>query len=125
LGLHSGVHDDFRYYVDTNEWTKLAADAGSSVAAGDTENGVLALTTGATDNNEAAVRTTKKIFLVGDDKPHVFDSSLKLAEANTDDANCSSGSARRWPPTKWSITAPARPPTSRAPASTRWTARRH
>ncbi len=87
LPLSCGVHDDFRTYVDGGEWTKLAADSGASVAAGDTEDGVLALTTGATDNNEAAVSTTKKIFLVGTDKPHVMDAFLKISEANVDDAN--------------------------------------
>ncbi len=91
LPQHCGVHDDFRTFVTGGEFTSLVADSGSSVAAGDTENGVVALTTGATDNNEAALFTTKKIFLVGDDKPHYFETYLKLTEAATNAANIFAG----------------------------------
>lgn len=86
-----GVDDDFLHLVTGDDWTTLVADGGTSVAVGDTENGVVALTTGATNNNEAAIRTTAKIFLVGNDKPHFFETKLKWTEANTDDANVFAG----------------------------------
>lgn len=67
-------------------WTSLAADAGSSVAVSDAVGGRLVLTTGATDNNEAAVKTTIEIFLVADNKPLRFEARVQFAEAATDKA---------------------------------------
>lgn len=81
------LSDHFRTFSTGGEWTSLAADSGSSVAAGDTENGILVLTTGATDNNEACVKTTKKWLKFGQDKPNFFEALVQYTEANTDDAN--------------------------------------
>ena len=49
-----GSTDDFAWYVTAHLWTSLATDGGTSVAASAAHGGLLALTTGATDNNEAA-----------------------------------------------------------------------
>jgi hypothetical protein len=87
-----GGFDDFASYTDTELWTKLAADAGSSVAiTASTANGVLALTTGGTDNNEAAVYTTNKVFKFLANKPLVGVGRIQYAEANADDANVAFG----------------------------------
>lgn len=86
-----GISDDHLYYTDTNDWTKLVADAGSSVAAGDTAAGVVTLTTGGTDNNEAMIKSTQKVFKVANDKTLFYRSRLTFAEGNTNAANLYEG----------------------------------
>lgn len=82
------VFNDFNNFATgTDGWTSLAADVGTSVAAGDNRAGVVALTTGATDNNEAAVRTTQELFLFLADTDLYGRGYLQFAEAATDDAN--------------------------------------
>lgn len=89
-----GFFDDFEWYISPHRWTALAADAGSSVAVGaGAAGGAVVLTTGATDNNEAAVATTNTPFKMADDKPLLFESRLQFTEANTDDANVFAGFA--------------------------------
>lgn len=87
LRLTHGFFDDFDELVTGDRWTTLVADAGSSVAVGDAVGGQVVLTTGATDNNEAAVKTTKELFLIAADKPITGAARVKYTEANTDDAN--------------------------------------
>lgn len=89
-----GFFDDFEWYITPHRWTSLAADAGASVAVGASAvAGTVVLTTGATDNNEAAVATTNSPFKMADDKPLFFESRVQYAEANTDDANVFAGFA--------------------------------
>lgn len=89
-----GFFDDFEWYITPHRWTALAADAGTSVAVGASAvGGTVVLTTGATDNNEAAVATTNSPFKMADDKPLLFESRIQYAEANTDDANVFAGFA--------------------------------
>jgi hypothetical protein len=89
--LNFGFSDDFEEYVSGDRFTSLASDGGTSVAAGNLENGKAVVTTGATDNNEAAISTTTSPFKFGEDKPHVFEVLQQYAEAATDDANVFSG----------------------------------
>jgi hypothetical protein len=80
--------NDFgNFATGTDGVTSLAADAGASVAAGATRNGVVVLTTGGTDNNEAAVYETNAHYLLLDAKPIYARLLAQYAEANTDDAN--------------------------------------
>src|SRR6185436_2560334 len=89
-----GFFDDFEWYISPHRWSSLAADAGASVAIGaSAAGGTVVLTTGATDNNEAAVATTNSPFKMADDKPLLFESRLQYAEANADDANVFAGFA--------------------------------
>lgn len=81
------VVDDFEWFVTAHRWTSLAADSGASVAVGDAVNGVVALTTGGTNNNEALLRTTAELFKFQANKPFVGEMRFQYAEANTDDAN--------------------------------------
>jgi hypothetical protein len=82
------IEDQFPYYVDLDQWTKLVVDAGSSVAhLGDGVPPTVLLTTGATDNNECMLRSTNESFLMAADKPIFGSVRLQYAEANTDDAN--------------------------------------
>lgn len=82
-----GVFSDFHEFVTGDLLTSLVADASTSAAVTDAAGGVIALGTAATDNNEAAVKTTKEVFLFAANKPIVAECRLKYAEANTDDAN--------------------------------------
>lgn len=82
-----GIADDFFAYNTGDLWTSLVADAGTSVAASDAAGGVLVLTTGGTDNNEAMVKSTQKVFRFVANKPLYFRARVQYAEANTDDAN--------------------------------------
>lgn len=86
-----GFWDDLEEFVTGDRFASLVADAGSSVAAQDLANGEVWLTTGATDNNEAALQTNKKIFKFADDKPHQFEVWHQYSEANVDDANIFDG----------------------------------
>lgn len=89
-----GFFDDFEWYISPHRWTALAADAGTSVAVGaSSAGGTVVLTTGATDNNEAAVATTNSPFTIAGDKPLLFEARVQYAEANTDDANVLAGFA--------------------------------
>lgn len=87
------LYDDFYWYVSPHLWTSFATDGGTSVAQSDTPGagGWVTLTTGATDNNEVAVATTKKPFLFADVAPCVFEVMIIYTEANTDDANIFAG----------------------------------
>lgn len=82
------LFDDFLSFTDTQLWTKTDGDAGASVAIdADGVGGIVDLTTGATDNNEAYLATTNELFKFADDKPLTFETRIKFTEANTDDAN--------------------------------------
>lgn len=89
-----GFFDDFHWYVTAHLWANLAADGGvTAPAATDNAGGILSMATGATDNNEVAIKSSSEVFLLADDKPFVIEASLKYTEANTDDANVAFGLA--------------------------------
>lgn len=81
------VFDDFDWYVTAHRWTSLAVDGGSSVSVSDARAGIVALVTGATNENEAAVRTTTEIFLPTADRPMYGIGCLQFTDVNTDDGN--------------------------------------
>lgn len=82
-----GWVDDFTESAITNRWSTLVADAGTSIATdADDPNGTVAITTGATDNNEAYLfKPASGVLASG--KPHLILARLQYAEANVDDAN--------------------------------------
>ena len=82
-----GFFDDFCEFVSGDLFTDISADVGAAVANVDAAGGAVTLTTGATDNNECYLLSTKELFLFAADKPLVFEARLKFTEANTDDAN--------------------------------------
>ena len=90
------VFDHFTSYTDTQLWTSVATGGGASVANNDGDGGILTLTTGATLNNEAATKTTRKLFTFVANKPMLFQCGLKYTEANTDDAGIVLGFASSW-----------------------------
>lgn len=81
------IEENFLWFVTAHMWTSLAADTTATVAVADTQAGGVALFTDATDNNEAAIRTTNEIFKFAAGKPILFEASISYTEANTDDAN--------------------------------------
>lgn len=82
------IDDDFAWYVTAHNWTSLAADTNSSVAATAAAGGVLAINTGdATDNNEAGVFTTNEVFKMAAGKPLYAKCRLQYSEINTNAAN--------------------------------------
>jgi hypothetical protein len=85
------ARNDFHEFVTGDLWTSLVADAGTSLTVNDAHGGRVTLATGATDNNEAYVFTTKELFKIADGKPHEIIARLQFAEANTDDANVAMG----------------------------------
>lgn len=78
--------DDFDTYVDTQLWTKLAADAGATVTNVDNTNGWLTLTTAAVANNEAAVSSTRKNWKFLNNKPLIYEARINFAQANVNQA---------------------------------------
>lgn len=88
LGIRQhGFFEDFNEFVSGDLFTDTSADTGAAVANVDAAGGRVTLTTGATDNNECYLLTTKETFLFANDKPIEFGCRLQYAEANTDDAN--------------------------------------
>lgn len=86
-----GVESDFDEFVTGDKFTDTSADTGAAVANTDAAGGVVTLTTGATDNNECYLLSTKELFLIAQDKPILASCRLKYSEANTDDANVAFG----------------------------------
>lgn len=82
-----GFFEDFLEFVTGDLFTDTSADSGATIAVGDAAGGVNVLTTGATDNNEAYLLTTKELFKFAANKPLLFEARIQFAEANTDDAN--------------------------------------
>lgn len=88
LRLQSELVDDFFSYTNGQLWTKVDGDSGASVAIdADGTGGLVALVTGATDNNEAYLHSTNELFAFAASRPIEFEAGIQFAEASTDDAN--------------------------------------
>ncbi len=86
--LQMEIVDHFDTFTDTQRWTVIDGDAGASVAQdADGVGGLMLLTTGATDNNEAYLHTTNELFDVLQNRPIFVQGDITYTEANTDDAN--------------------------------------
>lgn len=86
------LSDDFTSFTDTQLWTDTSADSGASVAIdADGVGGIVTLTTGATDNNEAYLLSTNELFLIAAGKEIVCECLLQYSEAATDDASVAFG----------------------------------
>lgn len=82
-----GLFEDFLWHISPHLWTSLVADSGSSAAIAAGAGGIVALGTGATDNNEVEIKTTNSPFLFAEDKPLIFEARLQFSEAATNAAN--------------------------------------
>lgn len=91
LRQQSELIDDFDTYTDTARWTKLAADAGATVALqADGQHGIIKLTTGAVDNNEAMLYAPETAKYAAN-RPISFEALVQYTEANTNAANILAG----------------------------------
>lgn len=82
------LFDDFLWYISPHMWTSFVTDAGTSVAiSGSVAAGAVLITTGATDNNEAALTTTNKPFTFAAEKPMLCEANVQYSEANTSAEN--------------------------------------
>ena len=80
------IDDDFPY-LDAVKWLTEEADAAASVAHdADGTGGIILLTTGAVDNNEAYI-FSNELFKTAVGKSLIASCRLSYTEANTDDAN--------------------------------------
>lgn len=81
---------DFENFTTATDGLTSQTDLGppaSTVAAGDGAGGVVVLTTGALDNNEAAIRSTNELWLAANDKPLYARAALQYTEAAVNAAN--------------------------------------
>jgi len=90
-----GFFDDFEWYLSPHLWTSFftgTGGAGVALAAGAGQfGGVVALTTGATLNNEAAIGTSSAPFIPGAKEPLLFEALLQYSEAASNKANVFAG----------------------------------
>lgn len=84
-----GIFDDFVHYdTDDFRWTGIEDDTASSVAIdADGIGGIVTLTAGTLDNDEAYLHTTNEIFKFQNDKPLVAVARLKVTEGGTNQAS--------------------------------------
>ena len=82
-----GIADDFAAFSSGGVWTDTSPDSGAAVNGGDGLGGRVTLATGATDNNECYLHSTRELFLFSPQRPIVFEARVQYAEANVDDAN--------------------------------------
>ena len=83
-----GIFSDFTHFATGQDgWTSLVVDGGSSASVSDGVRGTLAIVTGATDENEADVRTTTELFLGAAGKPLWGRGRIQFTDVNTDDGN--------------------------------------
>lgn len=88
------IWDDFTWYVDAQQWTKLATGSGATVAESDTyPGGQLKLTTGATGGNEAGFATTNSPFFFTTSKPLSIECMIGYVDASTNQIGIAFGFA--------------------------------
>jgi hypothetical protein len=96
------VFDDFPWYTSWQMWTSTTTGGGSSVALSSTGvGGLLTLTTGAVQNNEAAVTSTNQPFTFQNGTnqvgtPMVFQCEINYTEASTNQAGIVVGVSSTW-----------------------------
>ena len=86
--------EDFHWYITPHMWTSLVADAGSAVAVtAGADAGILAVSTGAVNNNEAAVISTNAVWKIAAGKPIYVECLLQFTEAgaSSNEANVAFG----------------------------------
>lgn len=78
---------DFNHFTSGDMFTSIVTDGGT-VSVSDAANGLLAIdTVDSTDNDEAYVHTMNELFLFANDKPFMVECLIDYDEASTDDAN--------------------------------------
>ena len=85
-GSNVEIFDDFFTFDDGDDWIDTVTDAGT-IDITDAVGGVLSIATGGTTENESYVSSIAEAFKFQTDKKLFFETRIKLAEANDDDAN--------------------------------------
>jgi hypothetical protein len=78
--------NDFFDLDDTNDWATVADGAGAPTVT-DAVGGVMAVTSGGTNNNEVYTSSITENWKFAASKPLWFEARVALTEANVDDAN--------------------------------------
>ena len=86
-----GVADHFEDTVVSADLYTVTTENSGAVTNSDAAGGVIAVTTGATDNNETYLKTTKELFLFAAGKPLHAAARLKFSEASGTGANVAFG----------------------------------
>ncbi len=82
------IFSDFYNLVTAQDgWTTLVADTTPTVTVGDAVNGVVALFTDTTDNNEVALKTTAELFKFGTNRNIYGRTRMQYSENDTNKAN--------------------------------------
>lgn len=88
-----GFFDDFLWYLSPHLWTSLTEDNSTVAIDADDPRGVLNLTVGTDDNEEAGVFTTNEMFIFASDRPLYACGRMQWTEVNVNDANVAFGFA--------------------------------
>lgn len=89
--------DDFEWYTTGQLWSSTTTGGSASVAvASPNTGGQLVLTTGATQNNEAAVVSSNALALFQSGHPLIFQCEINYTEAATNQAGIVCGVASSW-----------------------------
>ncbi len=83
LSRNHELVDDFFHFVTGDNFTDTSADAGASCAMTDAAGGVVTMVTGATDNNECYLLSTKENWLFANNKPLVYETRIQFAATAT------------------------------------------
>lgn len=82
--------EDFLEDLDAAKITNTK-DGTATTAVGDAANGLVTLTTAATDNNENYLLSVNESFLIAADAPLIAECRVLIAQGNTDDLNFAFG----------------------------------
>lgn len=88
-----GIFDDFAWYISPHMWTSLTEDNSTVAIDADGECGIVQLTVGTDNNEEAGLFTTNELFILAADQPLYGMALIQYTETNTDDANVAFGFA--------------------------------
>ncbi len=89
--LQMEIWDDFSEYIDAQRWTKSIGAGASAAITANTANGVLNLTTGATQNIQALIAGTNANFKLLKGQPIYGECQLQYAETSTNNAGVAFG----------------------------------
>lgn len=85
-----GVQSDFTTFVTADDWTCAPENSGTAAVI-DGAGGIISVVTGATDNDEAYLKSTAELFLFADGKPLMASCRMKCAEISTNKNNVAFG----------------------------------
>jgi hypothetical protein len=85
------IFDDFWSDQTDLTWIDTVVGTTPTASVGDAANGIMALLTTATDNDEVNIESANEVFLIAANRQLSFKARVQFTEANTDDANVGVG----------------------------------